>query len=84
MCFNFPLNLQSELVAELFQQDSAGGAVKLSVPNGSLRSGKRAQREHKLTVGFQVTPAAKIQLHKQSRTPLQKRLNISPDKIKDK
>ncbi|XP_054903851.1 unconventional myosin-Va [Poeciliopsis prolifica] len=40
---------QSELVAELFQQQ--GGAP--SVANGSVRSGKRAAREHKLTVGFQ-------------------------------
>ncbi|XP_043986101.1 unconventional myosin-Va isoform X2 [Gambusia affinis] len=40
---------QSELVAELFQQ--RGGAP--SVANGSVRSGKRAAREHKLTVGFQ-------------------------------
>lgn len=42
---------QSELVAELFQQQ--GGAP--SVANGSVRSGKRAAREHKLTVGFQVS-----------------------------
>ncbi|TWW57764.1 Unconventional myosin-Vb [Takifugu flavidus] len=40
---------QSELVAELFQQQGnlSSGA------NGSVRSGKRAAREHKLTVGFQ-------------------------------
>nr|XP_046247964.1 unconventional myosin-Vb isoform X2 [Scatophagus argus] len=37
---------QSELVAELFQQQG-------NVTNGSVRSGKRATREHKLTVGFQ-------------------------------
>ncbi|XP_044056593.1 unconventional myosin-Vb [Siniperca chuatsi] len=40
---------QSELVAELFQQQ---GHVS-SVANGGVRSGKRAPREHKLTVGFQ-------------------------------
>ncbi|XP_028259354.1 unconventional myosin-Vb [Parambassis ranga] len=40
---------QSELVAELFQQQ--GNAPP--VANGSIRSGKRATREHKLTVGFQ-------------------------------
>lgn len=52
---------QSELVSELFQQKPVGGSLSLSggkssLPNGSLRSGpgKRAQREHKLTVGFQV------------------------------
>uniref|UniRef100_A0A8C9R3L1 Methyl-CpG binding domain protein 3b n=1 Tax=Scleropages formosus TaxID=113540 RepID=A0A8C9R3L1_SCLFO len=38
-----------------------GGALSLSglnssIPNGSLRSGKRAHREHKLTVGFQKSP----------------------------
>uniref|UniRef100_A0A8C9YPD7 Methyl-CpG binding domain protein 3b n=1 Tax=Sander lucioperca TaxID=283035 RepID=A0A8C9YPD7_SANLU len=42
---------QSELVAELFQQQ---GNVS-SVANGSVRSGKRATKEHKLTVGFQVS-----------------------------
>lgn len=41
---------QSELVAELFQLQ---GDIP-SVANGSIRSGKRATREHKLTVGFQV------------------------------
>ncbi|MEQ2298382.1 hypothetical protein AMECASPLE_004688, partial [Ameca splendens] len=40
---------QSELVAELFQQQGS----TLSVANGSVRSGKRAAKEHKLTVGFQ-------------------------------
>lgn len=43
---------QSELVAELFQQQGNVSAVA----NGSVRSGKRATREHKLTVGFQVSP----------------------------
>lgn len=42
---------QSELVAELFQQQETVS----SVANGSVRSGKRAAREHKLTVGFQVS-----------------------------
>uniref|UniRef100_H3CZ56 Methyl-CpG binding domain protein 3b n=1 Tax=Tetraodon nigroviridis TaxID=99883 RepID=H3CZ56_TETNG len=40
---------QSELVAELVQQQGSGS----SAANGSVRSGKRATREHKLTVGFQ-------------------------------
>ncbi|XP_076582001.1 unconventional myosin-Vb [Chaetodon auriga] len=40
---------QSELVAELFQVQ---GDVS-TVANGSVRSGKRATREHRLTVGFQ-------------------------------
>ena len=52
--------LQSELVAELFQKDPAEGSVSLSggkssLANGSISSGKRAHREHKLTVGFQVS-----------------------------
>ncbi|XP_036377306.1 unconventional myosin-Va [Megalops cyprinoides] len=60
--FEEPINIlrasQSELVAELFQQEPTEGALsqpgmKSSLPNGSLRSGKRAHREHKLTVGFQ-------------------------------
>lgn len=38
-------------MAELFQQQ---GNLS-SVANGSVRSGKRAAREHKLTVGFQVS-----------------------------
>uniref|UniRef100_A0A673JKY2 Methyl-CpG binding domain protein 3b n=1 Tax=Sinocyclocheilus rhinocerous TaxID=307959 RepID=A0A673JKY2_9TELE len=58
--FEEPINIlrasQSELVAELFQKESAGGSLpNSSLANGSIRSGKRAHREHKLTVGFQVT-----------------------------
>ncbi|XP_056614030.1 unconventional myosin-Vb isoform X2 [Triplophysa dalaica] len=57
--FEEPINIlrasQSELVAELFQKEPAGEVLpNSSLPNGSLRSGKRAHREHKLTVGFQV------------------------------
>uniref|UniRef100_A0A672YLF4 Methyl-CpG binding domain protein 3b n=1 Tax=Sphaeramia orbicularis TaxID=375764 RepID=A0A672YLF4_9TELE len=48
---------QSELVAELFQQQ-----VNPSVANGSLRSGKRAHREHKLTVGFQVSDLSIVKI----------------------
>ncbi|KAK7137051.1 hypothetical protein R3I93_017195 [Phoxinus phoxinus] len=56
--FEEPINIlrasQSELVAELFQKESAGGSLpNSSLANGSVRSGKRAHREHKLTVGFQ-------------------------------
>ncbi|XP_026201686.1 unconventional myosin-Vb [Anabas testudineus] len=40
---------QSELVAELFQQQENAP----SLANGGVRPGKRATREHKLTVGFQ-------------------------------
>ncbi|KAL6107737.1 uncharacterized protein ACO6RY_18448 [Pungitius sinensis] len=40
---------QSELVAELFQPQGDAS----SVADGSVRPGKRAPREHKLTVGFQ-------------------------------
>ncbi|XP_061093823.1 unconventional myosin-Vb [Conger conger] len=63
--FEEPINIlrasQSELVAELFQQEPAGGALsQASVPNGSLRSGKRAHREHKLTVGFQFRQSLQL------------------------
>ncbi|KAG7488039.1 hypothetical protein MATL_G00029750 [Megalops atlanticus] len=60
--FEEPINIlrasQSELVAELFQQEPTEGTLsqpgmKSGLRNGSLRSGKRAHREHKLTVGFQ-------------------------------
>ncbi|KAJ8374528.1 hypothetical protein SKAU_G00051080 [Synaphobranchus kaupii] len=63
--FEEPINIlrasQSELVAELFQQEPAGGALsQSSLPNGSLRSGKRAHREHKLTVGFQFRQSLQL------------------------
>ncbi|XP_035270697.1 unconventional myosin-Vb [Anguilla anguilla] len=63
--FEEPINIlrasQSELVAELFQQEPAGGALSQSgLPNGSLRSGKRAHREHKLTVGFQFRQSLQL------------------------
>uniref|UniRef100_A0AAY4CV72 Methyl-CpG binding domain protein 3b n=1 Tax=Denticeps clupeoides TaxID=299321 RepID=A0AAY4CV72_9TELE len=67
--FEEPINImkasQSELVAELFQQGAAGGALTLltlksSIPNGSLRSGKRPHREHKLTVGFQFRQSLQL------------------------
>ncbi|XP_054644511.1 unconventional myosin-Vb isoform X3 [Dunckerocampus dactyliophorus] len=47
---------QSELVAELFQQQGN----KPSVANGSVRSGRRAHREHKLTVGFQFRQSLQL------------------------
>uniref|UniRef100_A0A7N8XIT2 Methyl-CpG binding domain protein 3b n=1 Tax=Mastacembelus armatus TaxID=205130 RepID=A0A7N8XIT2_9TELE len=47
---------QSELVAELFQQQ---GNVS-SVANGSVRTGKRAIREHKLTVGSQFRQSLQL------------------------
>jgi len=52
---NCPYPSQSELVAELFQKESGGSLPNSSLANGSVRSGKRAHREHKLTVGFQVS-----------------------------
>uniref|UniRef100_A0AAY4CVE3 Methyl-CpG binding domain protein 3b n=1 Tax=Denticeps clupeoides TaxID=299321 RepID=A0AAY4CVE3_9TELE len=65
--FEEPINIMkaSQLVAELFQQGAAGGALTLltlksSIPNGSLRSGKRPHREHKLTVGFQFRQSLQL------------------------
>ncbi|KAG9266869.1 unconventional myosin-Vb-like [Astyanax mexicanus] len=63
--FEEPINImrasQSDLVAELFQQQSAGGSISASsVPNGGVRSGKRAHREHKLTVGFQFRQSLQL------------------------
>ncbi|XP_076135384.1 unconventional myosin-Vb [Alosa pseudoharengus] len=85
--FEEPINImkasQSELVAELFQQDSAGGAVKLSVPNGSLRSGKRGHREHKLTVGFQFRQSLQLLMETlNSTTPHYVRC-IKPNDLKE-
>ncbi|CAL8349136.1 unnamed protein product [Gadus morhua 'NCC'] len=61
--FEEPINIlrasQSEVVAELFQQPAPGdceavaGGTSSSPTNGSLRSGRRSHKEHKLTVGFQ-------------------------------
>ncbi|KAF7668363.1 hypothetical protein LDENG_00016100 [Lucifuga dentata] len=47
---------QSELVAELFQQDRNVP----SLANGSVSSGKRTHREHKLTVGFQFRQSLQL------------------------
>lgn len=63
--FEEPINIlrasQSELVAELFQKESAGGCLPNStLANGSVRSGKRAHREHKLTVGFQFRQSLQL------------------------
>uniref|UniRef100_A0AAR2L6B3 Methyl-CpG binding domain protein 3b n=1 Tax=Pygocentrus nattereri TaxID=42514 RepID=A0AAR2L6B3_PYGNA len=63
--FEEPINImrasQSELVAELFQQKPVGGSLSVSsVPNGGVRSGKRAHREHKLTVGFQFRQSLQL------------------------
>ncbi|KAL6468703.1 hypothetical protein MHYP_G00222270 [Metynnis hypsauchen] len=63
--FEEPINImrasQSELVAELFQQKPVGDSLSVSsVPNGGVRSGKRAHREHKLTVGFQFRQSLQL------------------------
>ncbi|KAJ8419084.1 hypothetical protein AAFF_G00005830 [Aldrovandia affinis] len=67
--FEEPINIlrasQSELVAELFQPEPPGCALsqsgtKSGLPNGSLRSGKRAHREHKLTVGYQFRQSLQL------------------------
>ncbi|KAI1891689.1 hypothetical protein AGOR_G00146360 [Albula goreensis] len=67
--FEEPINIlrasQSELVAELFQKEPTGEALsnsgmKTGLPNGSVRSGKRTHREHKLTVGFQFRQSLQL------------------------
>ncbi|KAM7410167.1 hypothetical protein PAMA_001558 [Pampus argenteus] len=70
---------QSELVAELFQQQ---GNVS-SVANGSIRSGKRAHREHKLTVGFQFRQSLQMLMDAlNSTTPHYVRC-IKPNDLKE-
>ncbi|KAK5870082.1 hypothetical protein PBY51_024743 [Eleginops maclovinus] len=70
---------QSELVAELFQQQ---GNVS-SAANGSVRSGKRATREHKLTVGFQFRQSLQMLMDTlNSTTPHYVRC-IKPNDLKE-
>ncbi|XP_016395799.1 unconventional myosin-Va-like [Sinocyclocheilus rhinocerous] len=63
--FEEPINIlrasQSKLVAELFQKESAGGSLpNSSLANGSICSGKRAHREHRLAVGFQFRQSLQL------------------------
>ncbi|XP_041647512.1 unconventional myosin-Vb [Cheilinus undulatus] len=70
---------QSELVAELFQQQEKVP----SVSNGSVRSGKRATREHKLTVGFQFRQSLQMLMDTlNSTTPHYVRC-IKPNDLKE-
>ncbi|XP_059197972.1 unconventional myosin-Vb [Centropristis striata] len=70
---------QSELVAELFQQQEKVS----SVANGSIRSGKRATREHKLTVGFQFRQSLQMLMDTlNSTTPHYVRC-IKPNDLKE-
>ncbi|XP_071343628.1 unconventional myosin-Va [Trachinotus anak] len=70
---------QSELVAELFQQQESVSAVA----NGSVRSGKRATREHKLTVGFQFRQSLQMLMDTlNSTTPHYVRC-IKPNNLKE-
>ncbi|CAJ1060301.1 unconventional myosin-Vb [Xyrichtys novacula] len=70
---------QSELVAELVQQQG-----NLSpVANGSVRSGKRTTREHKLTVGFQFRQSLQMLMDTlNSTTPHYVRC-IKPNDLKE-
>uniref|UniRef100_A0A672IWT3 Methyl-CpG binding domain protein 3b n=1 Tax=Salarias fasciatus TaxID=181472 RepID=A0A672IWT3_SALFA len=71
--------LQSELVAELFQQ--LGNTP--SVANGSVRSGKRTTREHKLTVGCQFRQSLQMLMDTlNSTTPHYVRC-IKPNDLKE-
>ncbi|XP_029355258.1 unconventional myosin-Vb [Echeneis naucrates] len=70
---------QSELVAELFQQQENVSAVA----NGSVRSGKRSTREHKLTVGFQFRQSLQMLMDTlNSTTPHYVRC-IKPNDLKE-
>ncbi|XP_029938954.1 unconventional myosin-Va [Salarias fasciatus] len=70
---------QSELVAELFQQ--LGNTP--SVANGSVRSGKRTTREHKLTVGCQFRQSLQMLMDTlNSTTPHYVRC-IKPNDLKE-
>ncbi|XP_056234565.1 unconventional myosin-Vb [Seriola aureovittata] len=70
---------QSELVAELFQQQETVSTVA----NGSVRSGKRATREHKLTVGFQFRQSLQMLMDTlNSTTPHYVRC-IKPNDLKE-
>ncbi|XP_047198990.1 unconventional myosin-Vb [Hippoglossus stenolepis] len=70
---------QSELVAELFQQQENVS----SVANGSVRSGKRATREHRLTVGFQFRQSLQMLMDTlNSTTPHYVRC-IKPNDLKE-
>ncbi|XP_068447209.1 unconventional myosin-Va [Clinocottus analis] len=70
---------QSELVAELFQQQ---GTVP-SVANGSVRSGKRAAREHKLTVGFQFRQSLQMLMDTLNNTTPHYVRCIKPNDLKE-
>uniref|UniRef100_A0A8C5GSP3 Unconventional myosin-Vb-like n=1 Tax=Gouania willdenowi TaxID=441366 RepID=A0A8C5GSP3_GOUWI len=69
----------SQLVSELFQQHGN----MATVANGSVRSGKRATREHKLTVGFQFRQSLQMLMDTlNSTTPHYVRC-IKPNDLKE-
>ncbi|XP_037530718.1 unconventional myosin-Vb [Nematolebias whitei] len=70
---------QSELVAELFQLQ--GNAP--FVANGSVRSGKRATREHKLTVGFQFRQSLQMLMDTLNSTTPHYIRCIKPNDLKE-
>ncbi|XP_058257243.1 unconventional myosin-Vb isoform X1 [Hemibagrus wyckioides] len=62
--FEEPINImrasQSELVAELFNQGSTVDSLSASSVPASIHAGKRAHREHKLTVAFQFRQSLQL------------------------
>ncbi|XP_023699451.2 unconventional myosin-Vb isoform X1 [Paramormyrops kingsleyae] len=88
--FEEPINIlrasQSELVAELFLKEPAGGVLSSSnpsVPNGSLHSEKRAHREHKQTVGFQFRQSLQLLMETLNSTNPHYVRCIKPNDLKE-
>lgn len=70
---------QSELVAEFFQQQT----TLAPMTNGSIHSGKRARKEHKLTVGFQFRQSLQLLMDTLNNTTPHYVRCIKPNDLKE-